>query len=82
MAGIDDFAKEVHLTKLLPILPASTASTALTAAQFQQLADVPPAMTWFANIDNPQTRRAYQNDLQELVLGEQWNRQPTWGSKP
>ena len=40
---------------------------ALTAAQFQQLADVPPAMTWFANIDNPQTRRAYQNDLKEFM---------------
>ena len=24
-------------------------------------------MTWFANIDNPQTRRAYQNDLQEFM---------------
>jgi site-specific recombinase XerD len=43
------------------------APRALTAAQFQQLADVPPAMTWFANIDNPQTRRAYQNDLQEFM---------------
>lgn len=42
-------------------------SSMLTAAQFQQLADVPAAMTWFANIDNPQTRRAYQNDLQEFM---------------
>ena len=40
---------------------------ALTAAQFQQLAEVPPALTWFANIDNPQTRRAYQNDLSEFM---------------
>ena len=39
----------------------------LTDRQFQQLATVPPAMTWFANIDNPQTRRAYQNDLQEFM---------------
>lgn len=39
----------------------------LTAAQFQQLAAVPPALTWFANIDNPQTRRAYQNDLTEFM---------------
>jgi integrase/recombinase XerD len=28
---------------------------------------VPPALTWFANIANPQTRRAYQNDLQEFM---------------
>ncbi|MGV8899214.1 MAG: tyrosine-type recombinase/integrase [Burkholderiaceae bacterium] len=28
---------------------------------------MPPALTWFANIDNPQTRRAYQNDLSEFM---------------
>lgn len=39
----------------------------LSAPEFQQLADVPPAMTWFANIDNPQTRRAYQTDLQGFM---------------
>lgn len=43
------------------------ADTMLTAAQFHQLADVPPEMTWFANIDNPQTRRAYQADLAEFM---------------
>jgi integrase/recombinase XerD len=42
-------------------------ATALTAPQFQQLADVPPAVTWFANVDNPQTRRTYQNDLQAFM---------------
>jgi len=47
--------------------PASTGGTSLTANQFHQLADVPPALTWFANIDNPQTRRAYQNDVQEFM---------------
>ena len=36
-------------------------------ANFHQLAEVPPALTWFANIDNPQTRRAYQNDVQEFM---------------
>lgn len=41
--------------------------TPLTTARFQQLADVPPALAWFANIDNPQTRRAYQNDVQEFM---------------
>ncbi|XPJ79106.1 tyrosine-type recombinase/integrase [Klebsiella pneumoniae] len=40
---------------------------ALTATQFQQLADVPPETTWFANITNPQTRRAYQNDLRDFM---------------
>ena len=53
----------------LPVAaPASvTPQRALTAAQFHQLTDVPPALTWFANIDNPQTRRAYQSDLQEFM---------------
>lgn len=45
----------------------TTEQRTLTAAQFQQLVDVPPAMTWFANIDNLQTRRAYENDLQEFM---------------
>lgn len=40
----------------------------LTDQQFNQLADVPPTMTWYANIDNPQTRRAYQRDLQEFMV--------------
>lgn len=45
----------------------TTDRRALTAAQFQQLADVPPAITWFANIDNLQTRRAYEADLQDFM---------------
>jgi len=39
----------------------------LTTLDFHQLADVPPAVAWFANIDNEQTRRAYQNDVQEFM---------------
>lgn len=38
----------------------------LTAAEFQQLASVPAAVEWFANIDNPRTRRAYQIDLADF----------------
>lgn len=38
----------------------------LTAAEFQHLAAVPAAVEWFANIDNPQTRRAYQGDLEDF----------------
>ncbi len=38
----------------------------LTAAEFQHLAAVPAAVEWFANIDNPRTRRAYQNDLEDF----------------
>ncbi|WP_426103026.1 tyrosine-type recombinase/integrase [Pseudomonas sp. PSPC3-3] len=38
----------------------------LSAIEFQQLASVPAAVEWFANIDNPRTRRAYQNDLEDF----------------
>jgi len=38
----------------------------LTAVEFQQLAAVQAAVEWFANIDNPRTRRAYQNDLTDF----------------
>lgn len=30
----------------------------LTVVEFQQLAAVPSAVEWFANLDNPRTRRA------------------------
>jgi integrase/recombinase XerD len=43
------------------------APRALTSAAFHQLAEVAPALTWFANIDNPQTRRDYQNDVEEFM---------------
>jgi site-specific recombinase XerD len=38
----------------------------LSALAFQQLACVPAAVEWFANIDNPRTRRAYQIDLDDF----------------
>lgn len=41
----------------------------LTAVEFQQLAAVPAAVEWFANIDNPRTRRAYQDDLWRTSAG-------------
>jgi len=45
----------------------ATSSRTLTALEFHQLAQVPAAAEWFANIDNPNTRRAYKNDLQEFM---------------
>jgi integrase/recombinase XerD len=38
----------------------------LTAAEFQGLAQVPPEVEWFADIDNPRTRRAYEIDLADF----------------
>lgn len=38
----------------------------LTAAEFQGLAEVPPELEWFANINNDQTRRSYKNDVNDF----------------
>ncbi|WP_036047147.1 tyrosine-type recombinase/integrase [Paraburkholderia mimosarum] len=50
---------------VLPTLP--DREQRLTAAQFHRLADVPPEAEWFANLDNPRTRRAYQADLRDFM---------------
>jgi integrase/recombinase XerD len=52
--------------KSLPALPKSS-SRFLTRPEFQKLAEVPAEAEWFANIDNPCTRRAYKVDLQEFM---------------
>ena len=39
----------------------------LTAAEFHRLADVPPEVEWFANLSNPQTRRAYENAVKDFL---------------
>jgi integrase/recombinase XerD len=39
----------------------------LTAAEFQGLADVPPELEWFANIQNVRTRRAYEQDVKDFM---------------
>jgi hypothetical protein len=46
---------------LAPALPVQ-----LTAVQIQTLADIPPEIEWFANLTNPNTRRAYRQDLRDF----------------
>jgi hypothetical protein len=48
------------LSKHLTLRPDTLPRRALTSAEFSQLADVPTEREWFANIDNPHTRRAYR----------------------
>ncbi len=43
-------------------------SRMLTAAEFRELAEVPPAAEWFANLDNANNGRSYRNDLHEFML--------------
>jgi integrase/recombinase XerD len=50
----------------LPI-PIAPGERLLTAAAFHRLADVPPEIEWFANIDNPNTRRAYENAIGDFM---------------
>ena len=54
------------MNRTLPaeILPAERL---LTAAEFQRLADVPPEIEWFANITNPNSRRAYENAIRDFM---------------
>ena len=47
-------------------LPVVADTSIPTVAQFRQLAEVPSEVEWFANIDNPQTRRAYRNALEDF----------------
>jgi len=48
--------------------PSPDSTRLLTHADFARLADVPPEVEWFANIDNAQTRRAYKNALQDFMI--------------
>jgi site-specific recombinase XerD len=67
--GIGAPSDELETVKVLvpsrhALLPSSET---LTAPEFHQLGKVPPATEWFANIGNPNTRRAYRNDLGEFI---------------
>lgn len=46
----------------LPII----AECRLSAAEFLGLSNMPSAAEWFANLDNPRTRRAYQGDIRDF----------------
>jgi integrase/recombinase XerD len=48
-------------------LPTPVSKGLLTRKEFQDLADVPPELEWFANIDNARTRRAYRIDLKDFM---------------
>ena len=61
-----------RMNELALVVPAAElvsggARRLLTEARFQGLAEVPPELEWFANIDNKSTRRAYENALQDFM---------------
>jgi integrase/recombinase XerD len=55
-----------HPQKAPQVVPQRPLSGLLTRREFRELADVPPEVEWFANIDNARTRRAYRIDLQDF----------------
>ena len=55
-----------RITQNSPALPA-TSNRLLTNKDFARQADVPPEIEWFANFGNSQTRRAYENALQDFM---------------
>lgn len=44
-----------------------TSGRLLDRPEYHQLAAVPAELEWFANLDNPRTRRAYRGDLAEFM---------------
>jgi integrase/recombinase XerD len=52
---------------LLPPIPLPPGERLLTAAAFHRLAEVPPEIEWFANISNPNSRRAYENAIRDFM---------------
>lgn len=58
---------DLHRSQKPALLRPQDNSRVLTAAEFRDLADVPPEVEWFANITNPNTRRAYQNDVRDFM---------------
>jgi integrase/recombinase XerD len=56
------------VTELQQIAPiqGEESNRRLTAAEFQRLSELPSEIEWLANIESPQTRRAYQIDVEEF----------------
>jgi site-specific recombinase XerD len=53
-------------TATVPV-PQITPPVSLATAQFHTLADIPPELEWFANLPNPNTRRAYRQDIKDFM---------------
>lgn len=56
----------MKLTQNIPTLPTKS-NRLLTSDEFHKLAEVPPEVEWFANINNAQTRRSYENAMKDFM---------------
>jgi site-specific recombinase XerD len=50
------------------VTPVAARDRLLTRPEFQGLAEIPPAIEWFANIENQATKRAYRADIQDFCM--------------
>ncbi len=48
-------------------VPITLKKRLLTSAEFRALADVPPEVEWFRNLDNPHTARSYRNAIRDFM---------------
>jgi integrase/recombinase XerD len=55
------------MTNAVVPVPQVTPPITLTTSQFQTLAAIPPELEWFANLPNPNTRRAYRQDIEDFM---------------
>ena len=39
----------------------------LTPAEFYELSEIPPELEWLGNLDNTNTRKAYERDVTEFL---------------
>lgn len=49
------------------LVKSTPAAVQLSAAQFSELTAMPPEAEWFANLTNPNTRRAYRTDVRNFM---------------
>ena len=47
--------------------PSDHSPVSLANAQLHTLADIPPELEWFVNLLNPNTRRAYRQDIKDFT---------------
>ena len=53
--------------KSLAIASDNGANKYLNRTEFQGLGEMPPELEWFANLDDPRTRRAYRLDVRDFT---------------
>ena len=67
LAPSPHFSGKFHFIPFMMSAVTPIQNQSLTDPQFQKLQDVPAEAQWFADIANPQTRRAYESDIRSFM---------------